>query len=107
MDKFKDVESIHDFVKVQLMAGAKFALIWLRICYSKLDFNNVFDILYRKTSKRRVNTDKHNEVVSPVAENMIDELLRFDAAFFTDHRYDDSSQIVRAAREIITIDRFV
>jgi hypothetical protein len=27
MDKFKDVESIHDFVKAQLIACAKFALI--------------------------------------------------------------------------------
>jgi hypothetical protein len=104
MDKFRDVESIHDFVKAQLVAGAKFALIWLRICYSKLDFNNVFDILYCKTSKRRVNADKHNEVASPVAEKMIDELLWYDAAYFTDHRYDDSTQIVRAGRESTTID---
>jgi hypothetical protein len=107
MNNFKDVKSIHDFVKAQLVAGAKFALIWLRICYSKLDFNNVFDIVYRKTSKRRVNADKHNEVVSPVAEKMIDELLQYDAAYFTDHRYDDSAQIVCAARESTTIDRFI
>ncbi|XP_047051210.1 cytochrome P450 89A9-like [Lolium rigidum] len=107
MDKFKDVESIHDFVKAQLIAGAKFALIWLKICYSKLDLDTVFDTLYRKTSKRRVNADKHSEAVSPVAEKMIDELLQYDAAFFTDHRYDDSTQIVRTARENITIDRFV
>jgi hypothetical protein len=107
MEKFKDVESIHDFVKAQLIAGAKFALIWLKICYSKLDLDTVFDTLYRKTSKRRVNADKHNEVVSPVAEKMIDELLRYDAAFFTDHRYDDSTQIVHAARDNITIDRFM
>jgi hypothetical protein len=72
-----------------------------------LDFNNVFDILYRKTLKRRVNADKHNEFVSSVADKMIDELLWYDAAFFTNHRYDDSTQIVRAARENITIDRFV
>jgi hypothetical protein len=107
MNKFNDVESIHDFVKARLVAGAKFALIWLRICYSKLDFNNVFNILYRKTSKRRVNAIKHNEIVSHVAEKMIDELLRYDTAFFTDHRYNDSTQIVRAAKENITIDRFI
>jgi hypothetical protein len=107
MNKFRDVESIHDFVKAQLVAGAKFALIWLKVCHSKLDVNNLFDTFSRKTSKRRVNVDKHNEVVSPVAEKMINELLRYDAAFFTDFRYDDSTQIVRAARENITIDRFM
>jgi hypothetical protein len=72
-----------------------------------LDFNNLFDIFGCKASKRRVNVGKHNEVVSPVAEKMIDELLRYDAAFFTDLRYDDLTQIVRATRENITIDRFM
>jgi hypothetical protein len=38
---------------------------------------------------------------------MIDELLRVDANFFKEFRYDDSTQIVRAARENITIDRFM
>jgi hypothetical protein len=64
-------------------------------------------LFYRKTSKRRINVDKHNAVVSPVAEKMIDKLLRVDAAFFKEFRYDDSTQIVRAAIENITIDRFV
>jgi hypothetical protein len=107
MDKFRDVESIHDFVKAQLVVGAKFALIWLKVCHSKLDFNDLFDAFHRKTSKRRVNVDKHNEVASPVAEKMIDELLRYDAAFFTDLRYDDSTQILRATKENIVIDRFI
>jgi hypothetical protein len=107
MHKFRDMESIHDFVKAQMVASAKFALIWLKVYHSKLDFNNLFDIFYRRTSKRRVNFDKHNEVVSPVAEKMIDELLRCDAAFFTDLRYDDSTQNIRAAKENIAIDRFI
>jgi hypothetical protein len=107
MDKFRDVESIYDFIMAQMVAGAKFALIWLKICHSKLDFNNLFDIFHCKTSKRRVNIDKHNEVVSRVDEKMIDELLRYDATFFTDLRYDDSTQNIRAAKEDITIDRFI
>ncbi|KAK1610090.1 hypothetical protein QYE76_033763 [Lolium multiflorum] len=35
MGKFKDVRSIHDFVKAQMIVGAKLSLIWLRICHSK------------------------------------------------------------------------
>jgi hypothetical protein len=34
MGKFKDVENIHDFVKAQMIiAGAKLALNWLKICH--------------------------------------------------------------------------
>ena len=54
-----------------------------------------------------MNIDKHNEVASPVAEKMIDELLRYEAVFFADLRYDDSTQNIRAAKENITIDRFM
>jgi hypothetical protein len=107
MNKFRDVESIHDFVKAQMVAGAKFSLIWLKVCHSKLDFSGVVDAFYRKTSKIKVNVDRHNAVVLPVAEKMIDELLRFDAAFFTEFWYDDSRQIARATKENITIDRLV
>ena len=43
MGKFKDVRSIHDFMKAQMIAGAKLSLIWLNICHSKLDFGTVVD----------------------------------------------------------------
>jgi hypothetical protein len=55
----------------------------------------------------RVNVDKHSVVVSPVAEKMINKLLRVDANLFKEFQYDYSTQIVHAARENITIDRFV
>jgi hypothetical protein len=42
-------------------------------------------------SKRRVNVDKHNAAVSPIVKKMIDELLKVDANFFKDYRYDDST----------------
>ena len=105
MDKFKDVRNIHDFVKAQMVAGAKFALIWLRIYHSKLDLDKVVDGVLLKISKRRVNIDRHNAVVSPVAEKMIDELLKVDTSFFKEYRYDDSTQQMRAARE--NIDRLI
>jgi hypothetical protein len=82
MGKFKDVRSIHDFVKAQMIAGAKLSLIWLKICHSKLEFGTVVDTFYRKTSKRRVKIDKYDAIVSPVTEIMVDELLPVDTAFF-------------------------
>jgi hypothetical protein len=78
MGKFKDMQNIHDFVKAQMVAGAKLALIWLKICHLKLDLDKVYESFLLKMSKRKVNIDKHNAVVSPVTEKMIDELLKVD-----------------------------
>jgi hypothetical protein len=91
MDKFKDVRNIHDFVKAQMVVGAKLDLIWLKICHSKLDFGKVVDTFYLKASRRRINIENHNATVSDVAEKMIDELLKVDTAFFKEYRYDDST----------------
>jgi hypothetical protein len=101
MDNFKDVRNIPDFVKARMVAGAKFALIWLKICHSKLDLDMVFESFLLKMSKRKVNIDRHNAIVSPVAEKMIDELLKVDTTFFKEYRYNDSMQNIRAARENI------
>jgi hypothetical protein len=57
MGKFNDVRNIHDFVKAQMVADAKFDLIWLKICHSKLDLDKVFEAFLLKMSKRRVNID--------------------------------------------------
>jgi hypothetical protein len=105
MEKFKDVRNIHDFVKAQMVASAKFALTWLKICHSKLDLDKVVDGFILKMSKMRVNIDRHNAVVSPVAEKMIDELLKVDTSFFKEYRYNDLTQNMRASRE--NIDRLI
>jgi hypothetical protein len=90
MKKFKIVHQIHDFVKAQLMASARFALIWLKICHPKLDLNNVIDVCYSKLKQRRKNVDKLNDAVTPIAEKMIEELLRVDATFFQEYHYVDA-----------------
>jgi hypothetical protein len=107
MGKFKDVENIHDFVRALMIVGAKFALIWLKICHSKLDFSKIVDTFYLKASRRRINIDKHNAVVSHVAEKIIDELLKVDTAFFKDYKYDDSKQNGRAAKGKVNMDKLL
>jgi hypothetical protein len=47
-----------------------------------LEFGTVVDTFYHKASKRRVGIDKYDAIVSPVAEIMVDELLRVDTAYF-------------------------
>jgi hypothetical protein len=85
------------------MAGARFALIWLKICHSKLDLDKVIDVCYSKLKQRRRNVDKLNDAVTPIAEKMIEELLRVDAVFFHDYHYADAS-VAPSEGEKVTID---
>jgi hypothetical protein len=39
MEEFKHIENIHHFVEVQLVAGAKLALAWMRVHLPKLDLD--------------------------------------------------------------------
>jgi hypothetical protein len=89
MEKFKDAHRIHDFVRAQLVAGARFALIMLQICHSNLDLTQVVAKVHQKVKRRRVGVDRINTKVSPVAEEMIEDLLRMDADFFADGHYAD------------------
>jgi hypothetical protein len=57
MEKFKDVRNIHNFVKIQMVAGAKFALIWLRIYHPKIDLDEVAQGVLLKSSKKRIKLD--------------------------------------------------
>jgi hypothetical protein len=68
MNKFKSVRRVHGFVKAQLMAGARFSLIMLQICYPKFDMSNVVDLCHFQLRKRRKNIDKINDAVTPVAK---------------------------------------
>jgi hypothetical protein len=89
MERFKDARSIHDFVKAQLVAGARFALIMLQICHSNLDLTQVVAKVHQKVQRRRVGVDRINTKVTPIAEEMIEDLLRMDADFFADGHYAD------------------
>ena len=72
-----------------------------------MEFGRIIDIFHSKVSKRRRNIDKLNVEVSPVAEKMIEELLRVDTAFFKEFRYADSTQDTHAARDNINIDNLI
>ena len=89
MDKFKDSHKIHGFVRAQLVAGARFALIMLQICHSKLDMTKVVEKVHTRLRRRRMGVDRIDTVVTPVAEEIIGDLLRMDADFFADGHYAD------------------
>jgi hypothetical protein len=61
----------------------------LQIRHSKLDMTKVVEVVHAKLKGHRRSVDKINEKVTPVAEDMIDDLLRMDADFFMEGHYDD------------------
>jgi hypothetical protein len=89
MGKFRSAHQVHGFVKAQLMVGARFAMIMQQIRYPNLDMTNIVESCHVKLRKRRKNVDKINDVVAPVAEEMIDYLIWMDADFFLEGHYAD------------------
>jgi hypothetical protein len=51
-----------------MVAGAKLALIWVKICNSKIDFDEIVNRVLLKCSKRRINIDRYIEAVQGPAE---------------------------------------
>ena len=63
-------------------------MIMLQVCYPKLDMTTIVERCQAKlTRRRRRNIDKINDVVTSVAEEMMDELLQLDAEFFVKGSY--------------------
>jgi hypothetical protein len=80
--KFKSAEDVCGLVRAQMIAGAKFALIWIRICHSKINLDEVVSRVLLKCSKRRINIDRYIEMVQGPAEEIVDKLLQLDSDFF-------------------------
>jgi hypothetical protein len=64
-----------------MVAGAKLALIWVKICSSKIDFGEVVNRVLLKCSKRRINIDCYIEAVQGPAELIVDKILQMDDDF--------------------------
>jgi hypothetical protein len=54
----------------------------------------IVEICQAKLTKRRRNIDKINDVVTPVAKEMMDELLRLDAEFFVKGNYVNIDDLI-------------
>jgi hypothetical protein len=65
-----------------MIAGAKFALIWIRIRHSKIDLDDVVRGVLLKCSKRRIILNSYVETVHGPAEQIVDKLLQMDSDFF-------------------------
>ncbi len=89
VEKFRDAPRIHDFVRSQLEAGARFALTYIRVVHPKLELDKLVEACHEKCKARRKNVTKINEAVSPISEALIEDLLRMDSEFFVKGNYVD------------------
>ena len=89
VEKFRDAPRIHDFIRSQLEAGARFALTYIRVVHPKLELEKLVETCHDKCKTRRKNVMKINEAVSPISEALIEDLLRMDSEFFVKGNYVD------------------
>jgi hypothetical protein len=87
MEKFRDAPKIHDFIRAQLCAGARFAMIMIKICHPKFDMSQIVPKCLAKVARKKRDVSKIDDYVTPVAEAMMDELLRIESKFFEKGSY--------------------
>jgi hypothetical protein len=66
-------------------------MMMIKICYPKFDMSQIVTKCLAKMAKRKRDVSKLEDHVTPVAEDMMDELLRMDAEFFVRGSYAEHS----------------
>ena len=87
MGKFRRATDIRHFVKIQLVAGAKLALAWVRVHKSTLDIDAISRGFPARRSNKRVRMTRHYDAAHEPVIRMIQRLLDADSAFFTEFHY--------------------
>jgi hypothetical protein len=94
LDAFRSSQRIHRLIELNLVAGANFALGWIRKWYPRLNFSSMSLSLPPGRAKLQV----HMDATLQPARRIIGRLLQEDARFFHEHHYlnpfmvDDSDQ---------------
>ena len=85
LDVFRSSHRIHRLIELNLVAGANFALGWMRKWYPRLNYSSMSLILGPGGASLRV----HVESTLQPARRIIARLLRADAVFFREYHYLD------------------
>jgi hypothetical protein len=94
LDAFRSSQRIHRLIELNLVAGANFALGWIRKWHPRLNYSSISLGFPPGGARLRV----HMDATLKPARRIIARLLREDAAFFCEHHYlnplgvDDSDQ---------------
>jgi hypothetical protein len=94
LDAFRSSQRIHRLIELNLVAGANFALGWIRKWHPRLNYSSMSPSLPLGCVTLRV----HMDATLQPARRIIARLLQEDAVFFHEHHYlnplmvDDSDQ---------------
>jgi hypothetical protein len=84
LDAFRSSKHVHYLVKLQLVAGAQFALCWVQKWKPQIDFNTISKG-YPPQRSGDVRLLKHLEATYEPAKRIIDRLLETGAGYFEEH----------------------
>jgi hypothetical protein len=94
LNVFRTSQRIHRLIELNLVAGTKFALGWIRKWHPRLNYSS----MSLSFPQGGVRLQVHMDAMLQSARRIIARLLRDDAAFFREHHYlnplgvDDSNQ---------------
>jgi hypothetical protein len=94
LNAFRSSQRIHRLIELNLVAGAKFALGWIRKWHPRLNYSSMSLSLRPGRARLQV----HMDATLQPARRIIARLLQEDAVFFREHHYlnplmvDDSDQ---------------
>jgi hypothetical protein len=94
LDVFRTSRRVHRLIELNLVAGANFALGWIRNWHPRLNYSSMSLSLPPGRSTLRV----HMDAMLQLARRIIGRLLQEDAAFFREYHYlylllvDDADQ---------------
>jgi hypothetical protein len=83
LDIFRSSQQIHRVIELNLVAGANFALGWIRKWHPKLNYSS----MSLGFPQGGVRLQVHMDATLQLARRIIARLLREDAAFFREHHY--------------------
>jgi hypothetical protein len=85
LDAFRSRQRIHQLIELNLVAGANFALGWMRKWHPRLNYSSMSPSYPSGGASLRI----HLENTLQPAQIIIARLLREDAAFFREYHYLD------------------
>jgi hypothetical protein len=87
LENFKTSQRIHRPLELNLIAGANFALAWVRKWHSKLNFNTISPGLPPPQRSREVPMQVHMDATLEPAKRMITRLFEANVGFFREYHY--------------------
>jgi hypothetical protein len=83
LDTFRMSQRVHLLTKLNLIAGANFALGWMRKWHLRFDY----DCMSQSLPSERATVGDHMDVTLEPAKRIISRLLQEDARFFREYHY--------------------